>query len=242
MFSVIGDDVAGNQILAELADESVLTDCINRIPGAGSPLSFVHVDQDTGDRTIFHRRGPELAWEPGSSDFSVIAECGALLVDHCFPALGVAAAEFACKHGVPVVADALPDRCPELMRHIDVLIAPQHFARKLGLENDLGAALDAIHELGPTTAVITLGANGWVYSDSTGRGKGDAFNVDVVDTTGAGDVFHGAFAYGVACGWTTARCAKFASAVAAIKCTRKGGRTGIPSLAQTLSFIAESAG
>ncbi|MHB9035063.1 MAG: carbohydrate kinase family protein [Armatimonadota bacterium] len=240
MFSVLGDDQVGDQIVSELCDEGVSTDGINRIPGAGSPVSFIHVDQDTGDRTIFHRNGENLVWDAAFSDLSPIAECGALLVDHCFPNLSIAAAGFARAHGVPVVADALPDRCPELIRHVDILIAPLHFARKLGLENDLDAALDAIHELGPTTAVITLGAKGSVYSDRSGRGKANAFKVDVVDTTGAGDVFHGAFAYGVARGWDTPICAEFASAVAAIKCTRKGGRTGIPSLEQTLSFMAES--
>lgn len=62
----------------------------------------------------------------------------------------------------------------------------------------------------------------------------------MVDTTGAGDVFHGAFAYGVANGWDTSRCGEFAAAVAAIKCMQRGGRTGIPTLEQTLEFLAYS--
>jgi len=61
--------------------------------------------------------------------------------------------------------------------------------------------------------------------------------VDVVDTTGAGDTFHGAFAYGVARGWDTERCGEFAAAVAAIKCTMPGGRTGLPTLQKALEFL-----
>ena len=75
------------------------------------------------------------------------------------------------------------------------------------------------------------------FSAPSGRGSGKAFEVDVVDTTGAGDTFHGAFAFGVACGWQIAKCAEFASAVAAINCTKPGGRTGLPTLDQTSEFL-----
>jgi len=237
LFGLVGDDPVGRDILDELENEGVSTAGVVSVPGASSPLSFVHVDQDSGERTIYHRPGDGLVW-PESTDLSAIAGCGALIVDTCFPELALAAARTARAHGVPVVADARPsDTNAELMREVDVLIAPRQFARDAGLDHDLDAALEAIHGFGPTTALITLGSDGWVYSAPDGRGQGTAFSVEAVDTTGAGDVFHGAFAFGLTQSWDTARCAEFAGAVAAIKCTRVGGRTGIPAFDQTIEFL-----
>lgn len=242
LFSLLGDGQTGDQIISELESEGVLTKGVVRFEGGGSPFSFIHVDESTGERTIFHRDGAGLDWRPELSDFSSIAQCNALLVDHCYPPMAIAAASAAKANGVPVVADVMLHRSPELMKLVDILIAPRHLARMLGLESDLDAALDAIHEMGPSVAVITLGSDGWVCSDASGKGRGEAFGVNVVDTTGAGDVFHGAFAYGIARGWDTRRCCEFASAVAAIKCTKRGGRTGIPTFEQAMEFLRNPAG
>jgi len=237
VFSLLGDDVVAAQVESDLRKEGIATGGIVKVSGAGSPFSFVHVDHDSGERTIFHRGDARLVW-PGSTDLAGVAHSDALLVDHYFPDLALAAAKTARAAGTPVVADAVPGAdTAALLEMVDVLIAPRHFARDAGLENDLDKALDAIHAYGPSTAVITLGARGWVYSGPTGRGRGEAFEVDVVDTTGAGDVFHGAFAYGLARGWSTPRCGEFAAAVAALKCTRVGGRSGIPDLSRTLAFL-----
>jgi sugar/nucleoside kinase (ribokinase family) len=239
VYTLLGSDDTGSRILRELEDEGVSTSGAVRIDGGGSPFSFIHVDEDSGDRTIFYRPGTNLQWN-ASGSLSEIKNAGALLVDDIFMDLSLAAAREARAHGVPVIADLTPsEENAELMRDVDILIAPQHFAGQLGLESNLDAALDAIHNLGPTTAVITLGSSGWVYSDPRGRGRGEAFIVEAVDTTGAGDTFHGAFAYGIARGWETAKCAEFASAVAAIKCTKPGGRTGLPSLSQTMEFLKQ---
>lgn len=242
VFSLLGDDSVGDTIVSELDHEGVNTANIARLHGVKSPISFIHVDDASGERTIFHYRYPALEWcgEPG--DFSEIEGCGALLVDHCYPELAIAAAKHARAHGVPVVSDVLPDRSPELVQYIDVMILPRRFVKDIGCEGNLDKALDEVHKLGPTTAVITLGAEGWAFSDGKRRGRGGAFDVDVVDTTGAGDVFHGAFAYGVARGWDVPRCGVFAAAVAALKCTKRGGRTGIPSLQQAMAFLNESMG
>jgi sugar/nucleoside kinase (ribokinase family) len=240
LYGLVGDDQVGGAIRKELEDEGVSTAHMVVVPGASSPLSFVHVDQDSGERTIYHWSGDSLV-EPRSMDLSEVGECDALVVDSCFPRLALAAAQTARACEVPVIADARPSSAnADLMREVDVLIAPRQFARDAGLDANPDAALDAIHEFGPKTAVITLGADGWVYSTPDGRGRGPAFSVDVVDTTGAGDVFHGAFAFGMTKGWDTDRCAEFAGAVAAVKCTRLGGRTGIPDLARTLEYLEKN--
>jgi sulfofructose kinase len=237
LFTLLGDDQVGYEIVAELQHEGVDTSGVLQIHGSDSPVSFIHVDDDTGERTIYHRPGSGLKWDESHS-LERIAQSQALIVDDNYLDMAVAAAKMARSLGIPVVADLIPDQDNEaLLRHVDILIAPRHYAREISCENDLGEALDAIHRLGPTTAVITLGADGWVYSDPTGRGSGSAFEVEVVDTTGAGDAFHGAFTYGVARGWSTPVCAEFASAVAGIKCAMPGGRTGLPTLSQTIEFL-----
>jgi len=239
LYSLLGDDHVGDQILDEVRQEGVSTDGVLRVPGGESPFSFIHVDEGSGERTIFHRPGLGLD-RPWEFQLAPVAQSGALLIDHCYPHLAVAASKIAREHGVPVVADMeLTPRDAELARYVDALIAPQDFARQSGFEADPAAALDLIHEHGPSIAVITLGAAGWVYSGPDGRGRGDGFRVDVVDTTGAGDVFHGAFAYALARGWGTGRCCEFAGAVAAMKCTKPGGRTGLPSLEQTIAFLRD---
>lgn len=237
LFSLLGKDAIGDQIISEFEAEGVGTGNLVRFEDGRSPFSFIHVDETTGERTIFHRDGAGLDWQPDMSDFSPVDNCDALLVDHCYPPLAMAASARAREAGVPVVADVMIHRSPELMKLVDVLIAPRAITATLGLGSNYEAALDAIHAMGPKTAVITLGSDGWVYSDQDGTGSDKAFSVDVIDTTGAGDVFHGAFAFGLTQGWGTAKCCEFAGAVSAIKCTERGGRTGIPSYSQAIEFL-----
>jgi sulfofructose kinase len=239
LLSLLGDDPVGDTILSELQAEGVQTEGVTRIPGGQSPFSFIHVDSATGDRTIFHRKGSFPGANPTVQD-TLLSGAQALLIDNIYPALSIAAASICRNRGIPIVADLVPDpNNQDILKLVDVLIAPRDYAEQMGLGSAPQAALDRIRQLGPTTAVVTLGSDGCLWADETGSGEIPAFKVDVVDTTGAGDAFHGAFGYGQARGWDTARCCEFASAVAAIKCTRPGGRTGLPSLEQTLSFLRD---
>jgi sugar/nucleoside kinase (ribokinase family) len=238
LFSFLSHDQVGVQVASELAAEGIRLEGVAGIPQGTSPFSFIHVDNRSGERTIFHRpaAGLERSVLP---DLGRIPECDVLLVDDYYPELALAAARTARRTGIPVVADLTVSlsKCPELFKEVDVLIAPRVFAAQIGRGDDLASALEAIHRLGPETAMITLGREGYVYSSPGGEGKGRAFKVATVDTTGAGDAFHGAFAYGLARRWEIQRCAEFAAAVAAIKCTKPGGRTGLPSLLQAIHFL-----
>lgn len=238
LYSFLSSDETGTRIAAELAREGIRLDGVVAVPGGRSPSSFIHVDTHSGDRTIFHRpaMGVEKAAIP---DLSGITGCQALLIDDYYPELALAAARTARAGGIPVIADVAvnPARSDEFIRNISVLIAPISVAGKLKNSQDLDAALEAFRGLGPETVVFTLGPEGWVFSGPTGRGQGRAFAVKVRDTTGAGDAFHGAFAYALARGWDVERCAEFAGAVAAIKCTRPGGREGLPTLDDALAFL-----
>lgn len=239
LLSMLGDDATADQTLAELVTEQVGVSGVVRVPSGKSPVSFIHVDQDSGERTIFHRSGAGLCVPP-AFDSAVLAACDALIIDDVYPDLALAAARTAREVGKPVVADLIPNESnAALLNYTDALIVPRHYLSEGGFGGDTAAALEAMHALGPSIAVITLGSDGWVYSDAGGQGCGESFKVNVVDTTGAGDTFHGAFAYSLTQGWETARCCEFASAVAAIKCTAPGGRTGLPSMDQTLTFLRQ---
>jgi sugar/nucleoside kinase (ribokinase family) len=89
-------------------------------------------------------------------------------------------------------------------------------------------------------AAVTAGVEGAYFQTGEGSFHQGAFKVDVVDTTGAGDAFHGGYAYAMLRGWPVRQSAEFAAAVAAIKCTKLGGRTGLPTLAQVQEFIRAS--
>ncbi len=106
---------------------------------------------------------------------------------------------------------------------------------------DLKGRLEHVMLLGPRHAGVTLGEGGYVWRDPFGGGQCPAFEVDVVDTTGAGDAFHGAFALALSEQRPIADCARFASAAAALKCTRLGARAGLPRRADVEAFLATQA-
>ncbi len=238
LFSFLSHDEVGVRIASELASEGIKLEGVAAIPQGTSPYSFIHVDSRSGERTIFHRAASGLE-RTALPDLGLIQDCDVLLVDDYFPELALAAARTARRQAIHVIADLtmMPKKNPDLFREVSVLIAPRSFAGQIGYAKDLSGALQAIHRLGPETAMITLGRQGYIYSSPEGRGRGKAFKVEVVDTTGAGDAFHGAFAYGLARRWEIRRCAEFGAAVAAIKCTKPGGRTGLPTLPQTIHFL-----
>lgn len=232
--SLLARDWTGERIAKGLREEGVETDALRWFETGESPFSFVHVDSASGERTIFHRRAQGLSWN--DAPFSGFEGAAAMVLDGYYPDLARAAVAWAKAHGVPTVADTLPTpENREWLSQVTVLIAPEE---ALGGDSE-ERALDAIHDFGPGTAVITRGARGWTASDAKGRYRGDAFAVPVIDTLGAGDVFHGAFAFALAREWETPRCAEFASAVAALKCTQRGGRAGIPSLDAALGFLRQ---
>ena len=103
------------------------------------------------------------------------------------------------------------------------------------------AAAAAVLKMGPRVFVQTEGAAGCYTMAAGDWFHTPAFQIDAVDTTGAGDVFHGAYIVGMLNGWDLRRVALFASAVAALKCTKLGGRSGIPDMAETLTFLRSRA-
>ena len=144
---------------------------------------------------------------------------------------------------MPVVLDAdslsRPDDIEELLHLTNYLIASRVFSEELTGLADPSAAVEALSGYGPSVTVVTLGEEGSVTLSGDRSFHTPAFPVSVVDTTGAGDVYHGAFIFGLLREWKLEKTAEFASAVAAMSCTRLGGRQGIPTLDEAISFLRD---
>jgi ribokinase len=143
--------------------------------------------------------------------------------------------------GLTVVLDAgtMREGSLELASAVDVLIASARFADPLvgsGARPEKGH--EALCRLGPKRVVMTLGQKGSLGWEGGEQVRMKAFPVKAADTTGAGDVYHGGYIYGLLQGWTMKECMRFASAVAALKCREIGARKGIPRLKQVQEFMA----
>jgi ribokinase len=170
-----------------------------------------------------------------------VTSCRGLLVDTLEPAAAAAAARAASEAGAKVLIDAgtLRDGVRDILPHCHYIVACETFSEQISDGYGERAALEAMMEYGPEAAVITLGERGCIALSGGEFFEEKGFRVDAIDTTGAGDVFHGAFLYAVLREWDMRRCCVFANAVAAMKCRRLGGRAGIPTLPETLEFLAE---
>jgi sugar/nucleoside kinase (ribokinase family) len=240
LISRLGDDDTAQEIIKELEQEGVETSRMIRIPGMRSNVSFIHVDIETGERTIFYYRDPNIDPLNGVPDSFLLDDTSALLVDDTWMPAAVKASQVAKENGIPIIADLKPcDHNLELVELVDILIAPFHFARS-HMNGDIPKALSTILAMGTKLAIITAGKDGCWYSDGQNTGHVKAFDIEVVDTTGAGDVFHGAFAVAMGLGLDIESRLEFASAASALKCRKLGGRSGIPTLHETLKFLSEN--
>lgn len=212
-------------------------------PEMGVVIVLVHAK--TGERLFFGggKQG-QYPIHPSELDHSYITTAKYLLIDGLHRESAIQSARWIREAGGKVVFDAgtpsskivPPDRL-EFIQHVDILISGSGYAQAVTGIDDIYIAGKKIIEKGPHIFVQTEGDRGCYTVTADDAFYNSAFKIKVVDTTGAGDVFHGAYIVGLMQGWDLHRTAQFASAVAAIKCTRMGGRTGIPTFAETLDFL-----
>ncbi len=237
----VGDDPFGERMLSELRAEGV--DCSSVIveTGARSQFAFIMVDARTGARTILWTRGTLSPFTPSEVDIDRITSARALLIDSLEPVAAHAAAEAAREVGIPVIIDAgtMRDGVAELLPLSDYIVASETFADQISDGKGVDEALRIILTYGPEAGVVTLGERGCAAISVDGMFEIEGFPVHAVDTTGAGDVFHGAFLFAVLQGWDLYRMCLFSNAVAAMKCRRLGGRAGIPGIDEALRFLRE---
>ena len=243
IWTEVGDDHHGRFVKKELADFGVCVDAVRVVPGARTPSSFIEVDAITGERTIYWTMGQGV-YQPSPEprfDLGRIAKARSVLVDVAFLPVAMEAAAVAKREGVVVVADLfeLGGPCTELVRNVDALIIPEEAARRLVGGEDYPGALEEMAQRGPSMPAITVGPRGCWYLADDGVYHCPAFPVTVVDTTGCGDSFHGAFAFAMTRGMDVHEAIRFSSAVAGLKATKLGGRTGLPTLAEVERFLEE---
>ena len=238
----IGDDPSGDLISTEFEQYGVDTSHLLVERGATSQTSIVLVDDKSGKRTILGVPFTAAEIAPDQIRPGFVEEARYLLLDGTARQAALEAARRARGDGIPVVLDAdvlaLDSEIELLLNLTDILIPSKSFSQRFTGTEDVEKAIGTFRAFGASIVLITLGEEGCVcYAD------GDTFHtpifeVDVVDTTGAGDVFHGAFIHGLLQDWQLAQTVEFAAAVAAIKCAKLGGRAGIPDAAETAEFLA----
>ena len=237
-----GDDVAGRVIKEEFDRFGVNSQNLKVETNAPSLASMILVDESTGQRTIMAGR-TSVELFPSEIPAGLVNAAKYLHLDTTTRQAALAAAQIARDSGVPVVLDAdslsRPDDIEELLHLTNYLIASRVFSEELTGLADPSAAVEALSGYGSSVAVVTMGEAGSLTAAGGRSFHTPAFPVDVVDTTGAGDVYHGAFIYGLLRDWKLEKTAEFASAVAAMSCTRLGGRQGIPTLDEAISFLRD---
>ncbi len=228
LWASLGDDAAGETLARELEREGVHLHATHTA-GARSFVSAVVVDP-TGERHIFPFRGEGLADDPAPHDWSALPTAGALLTDARHPRLSAHALTLARRHAVPTVGDWSDLRQWEQTAWVDHLIVSEECAREALGEADPSAALARLRRRSDQLVAVTLGARGIVWDAGDGVRRSPAPRVRVVDSTGAGDAFHGAYAFAIASGRGVRAAMRLASAVGALTCTGPG-RTTLPDLA-----------
>lgn len=231
-----GDDAGAATVCAALAGEGIdLSACPVRLQ-TRQQVAVILVDEVSGERSVLWERVPELALRPGEVPVSSITDGRVLLLDAVDVPAAIDAARAAKHEGMLTVldTDTITPRTDELLRLSDVLIASAEFAARLTGVSDVRRALKQMVARGPWFVAVTLGPGGVLASVHGEFYRVPAFRVPVVDTTGAGDIFHAGSIYGLLQGWPPGDILRFAAAAAALKCEQLGGRPGIPTVERAL--------
>lgn len=225
---IVGEDAAAVLHREAFARAGVETHLI-AVPGGASPQSLILVDGG-GERTVMCRRDDRVALKPAHLDRELIVNARALHVDGYDTEAATVAAAWARAAGIPVIADLdeLYPRVDELLENVDYLIVSRDIPGRLMKEPDLEIALRQMQRrYGCRLTAATLGHDGVAAWDGRQLHHISAYRVPVVDTTGAGDIFHAGFIYGLLQNWPLERQLDFACAAAAMNCMATGARGGI---------------
>jgi sulfofructose kinase len=234
----LGDDRLGDEIVAALEAEGVDCAGVRRVAGKRSPLSAILVDR-SGERLVISHSDPELPGSTAHLPEGLPAGVGAVLGDTRWQAGSAHLFELARAAGVPAVLDGdrAPRERPEILELATHVAFSTQGLRDLTGRDDPRAGLASLPPARAWVAV-TNGAEGVFFREDGAVVHAPAFPVAAVDTLGAGDTWHGAFALALAEGMGEHDAVRFASAAAAIKCTRPGGRNGAPTRVEVEAFLS----
>ncbi len=239
----LGDDERGVVQLESLRPSGVNLDDIEIRPNCPNQSAYILVDQTTGERTVLWHRDECLRIDPATVTEDKIACARLLHIDgHDTPAVA-RAAEIARRHQIPVTVDVdtIYPGFDRVLPNVDYLIASSEFPSRWTHEPDPCKALSMIQEeYGMRVAAMTLGAHGALARVEGRFLYSPGFVVDAMDTTGAGDVFHGAFCYSVIECMPMREALEFSNAMAALNCTALGARGRIAGVTEARALIASA--
>ena len=236
----VGDDERGRIQVASLRDTGINLDDLQIRQNCPNQTAYIMIDQTTGERTVLWRREDCLRLDPDSISPQQITCARLLHIDGHDTRAVAKAAQIARAHSIPVTVDVdtIYHGFDRVLPHVDYLVASSDFPVQWTSERDPFRALEMIQdEYHIPVAAMTLGAHGalarldgkFIYSP--------AFVVNCIDTTGAGDVFHGAFCYAVLQNMPMRDALEFSNAMAALNCTALGARGGVATVGEAKALM-----
>ena len=242
LWATVGQDPIGEILISEMQAEGIDCSRIRRVPGGRSAIAAILIDQH-GERLIVPYYDP-VTYAAPDQHAPAFERFDAILVDTRWPDAAAMALEAAKRHGIPGILDAdvapvaILQRLLPLASHVVASLPACHLL--FGAQTKAAEATEHLHATTGVFVAVTDGSHGtfWREKDAPLQHI-PSFEVKAVDTLAAGDIFHGVFAAALAEGEKPAQAIKLASAAAAIKCTRFGGRLGAPTRAETFAFLAE---
>lgn len=239
---VLTDDSAGVFLKKDMEKYNVSTELVEIETGYTSFTSSIWLSLDTASRTCVFHKGDLPPFKLSENHKEAIRKANILMVDGNELGAAVEAAKIAKAARTKVLYDAggLYDGVETLLAESDIIIPSEEFSlAHTGTENVVDAARVLYEKYSPDVVVITQGKEGGVIYDGNETKKYPAFVVDAIDSNGSGDVFHGAFAFAVNYGYDYYKSCVFSSAVSALKCTRIGARSAVPTFDETVEFLKE---
>jgi sugar/nucleoside kinase (ribokinase family) len=235
---VLGSDENGRLIHAELVKRGIdVADA--HVHDGLNQFAAILVDERTGERIVLWSRDEGLALTPDELSPELLASARIVHVDDVDQEGAIRAAARARDSGAIVTSDIdrVTDRTEALVGAVSIPILAEHVPPALTGEKDMERALRKLRARHATMLCVTLGRAGAMILDGDALYHEPAFSVDAVDTTGAGDVFRGAFMYGLLRGERPPSLLRFANAAAAVSCTRPGAIDAVPALADVTSML-----
>jgi sulfofructose kinase len=239
----VGDDERGKIQLASLQSSGINLDDVQLRPNCPNQTAYILIDERTGERTVIWKRDDCLRLKPEDIRQDMITGARMLHIDGTDSHACARAAQIARAHGIPVTVDVdtVYAGFELVLPHVDYLIASSEFPTRWMKEPDPLRALEQLQRQYRIPVVgVTLGSFGALVRMEEKLIYSPGFEVNCVDTTGAGDVFHGAFCYAVLQNMPMRETLEFSNAMAALNCTALGARGRLATLAEAQSLMGHA--
>ncbi len=239
LFTRIGDDVNGILIQKGLEACNVDFSGMIKVSGSQSTVSIVLVDETSGEKQFYSQWDKPAYIDPLPLDTGLLTGTEILLLDGHWTEGALEAAVWARTHNIPVVADFKRHYkgLEKLFPFIDYFIVPLFFGEELTEKRDFGDILLALRDIQNGIPVLTMGEQGGIYLKDEAVRRYPSFPTEPVDSTGAGDAFHGAFCHFISNGIDFDKCLILSSAVGALNCRSFGGRRALPDREELEKFL-----